>query len=63
MIFHRGFWIEHLSYLKNNSLYNTNVDVDASDELLILQTCSHNEDYAKYKDKYLLVVAKRVRYE
>ena len=63
MNFDKEGWIEHLSYLKNNSLYNTNVDVDASDELLILQTCSHNEDYAKYKDKYLLVVAKRVRYE
>ncbi len=63
MNFDKEGWNEHLSYLKNNSLYNTNVDVDSSDELLILQTCSHNEEYAKYKDRYLLVIAKRVRYE
>ena len=56
-------WNEHINYLKNKSLYDTNVDVDATDDVLILQTCSHNEDYIKYKDKYLLVVAKRVRYE
>ena len=62
MNFDQEGWKNHLNYLKNNSLYNTNVDVLSSDELLILQTCSHNEEYAKYKDKYLLVVAKRVLY-
>ncbi len=56
-------WSEHVASLKNKSLYNTNVNVDASDELLILQTCSHKEEYQKYKDRYLLVIAKRVRYE
>ena len=56
-------WLEHINYLKNKSLYNTNVKVDETDEVLILQTCSHNEDYYKFKDRYLLVVAKRVRYE
>ncbi len=56
-------WLEHINYLKNKSLYNTGVSVDATDEVLILQTCSHNEKYIKYKDRYLLVVAKRVRYE
>ncbi len=56
-------WHEHLNYLKNKSLYDTNVDVDSTDDILILQTCSHNEEYLKYKDRYLLVVAKRVSYE
>lgn len=56
-------WAEHLKYLKSNSLYETNVNVESDDEILILQTCSHNEDYYKFKDRYLLVVAKRVRYE
>ncbi len=56
-------WLDHLHFLKNKSLYNTNVDVDVTDEILILQTCSHNEEYIKYKDRYLLVVAKRVSYE
>ncbi len=56
-------WNEHINYLKNKSLYDTKVDVDETDDVLILQTCSHNETFYKYKDKYLLVVAKRVRYE
>lgn len=56
-------WLEHISYLKNKSLYETYVDVDETDDVLILQTCSHNEEYIKYKDKFLLVVAKRIKYE
>lgn len=56
-------WKEHITYLKNKSLYNTGVIVDETDDILILQTCSHSEDYIKYKDRYLLVVAKRVKYE
>jgi len=56
-------WNEHINYLKNKSLYNTGVSVDDTDDVLILQTCSHNSNYSKYKDKYLLVVAKRVKYE
>ena len=56
-------WLEHITYLKNKSLYDTSINVDETDDVLILQTCSHNEEYIKYKDKYLLVVAKRVRYE
>lgn len=56
-------WLEHINYLKNKSMYDTGVTVDETDEILVLQTCSHNENYAKYKNKYLLVVAKRVKYE
>lgn len=56
-------WFEHISYLKNKSLYDTGVSIDATDDVLLLQTCSHNEDYSKYKSKYLVVVAKRVSYE
>ena len=56
-------WLEHINYLKNKSIYDTGVSVDETDEVLILQTCSHSEEYIKYKNKYLLVVAKRVKYE
>ena len=56
-------WLEHITYLKNKSMYDTGVKIDASDDVLILQTCSHSEEYAKYKDKYLVVVAKRVLYQ
>ena len=45
---------------KNNSFYQTNVDVNANDEILILQTCSNNSKYKKYKDKFLLIIAKRI---
>ncbi len=56
-------WFEHISYLKNKSLYDTGISVDSTDDVLILQTCSHSEEFAKYKDKYLVVVAKRVLYQ
>ena len=56
-------WYEHITYLKNKSLYDTGVKVDDTDDVLILQTCSHSEEFAKYKDKYLVVVAKRVLYQ
>ena len=56
-------WKEHINYLKNKSLYATYVEVDETDDVLILQTCSHSEEYSKYKDRYLLVVAKRINYE
>ena len=53
-------WLEHLKYLKNNSWYDTDVILDKKDQVLILQTCSHHRKYKNYKDKYLLVIAKRV---
>ena len=45
---------------KNNSFYKTNVDTSSNDKILILQTCSNHKDYKKYKDKYLLIIAKRI---
>lgn len=45
---------------KNKSLYNTNVDVSPADKILILQTCSNLKKYQKYKDKYLLIIAKKI---
>ena len=44
---------------KNKSLYDTNVEVSENDKILILQTCSNHKDYKKYKDKYLLIIAKK----
>lgn len=54
-------WFDHISKLKNNSFYDTGVDVVSTDEILILQTCSHHKDYKKYKKKYLLIVAKKIK--
>ena len=44
-------WLEHLKYLKNNSWYDTEVNIDSNDQILILQTCSHHKKYKKYKLK------------
>lgn len=53
-------WFNHLTKLKNKSLYNTNIDITKNDNILILQTCSTHKNYQKYPKKYLLVIAKEV---
>ena len=45
---------------KNKSLYNTNVDINNDDNILILQTCSNHPNYQKYENKYLLIIAKKI---
>ncbi len=51
---------EDLVKYKNNSFYETGVNVSKDDEILILQTCSNNRAYKKYKNKFLLIIAKRI---
>ena len=46
---------------KEKSLYNTGIDVYNGDEILVLQTCSNLSKYREYKDKYLLIIAKRMK--
>ena len=53
-------WYRHIIKLKNKSLYNTSVDISQNDEILILQTCSNNQNYSNYDQKYLLVISKRI---
>ena len=53
-------WLEHLNKLKSLSWYETGVNVDKDDEILILQTCSHHKKYKNYKNKYLLIIAKKI---
>lgn len=48
-------WMSHIEWLKNNSLYDTKIDVNISDRIVILQTCNYNPD-----NTYLLVSAKKV---
>ena len=45
---------------KKRSFYDTGVEINPGDRILILQTCSNHKDYKKYKDKYLLIFAKQV---
>lgn len=53
-------FFSHIKTLKEKSWYDTGVTIEESDEVLILQTCSHHKKYSKYKNKYLLVIAKKV---
>lgn len=54
-------WLEHLNKLKSLSWYETGVNVSKDDEILILQTCSHHKKYKNYKNKYLLIIAKKIQ--
>ena len=51
---------KHLKMLKNNSMYDTGVEVSKDDQILLLQTCSTKKEYELYKKKFLLVIARKV---
>lgn len=53
-------YYNHITKLKEKSLYNTDVELTEKDEILLLQTCSTHKDYQQYDKKYLLVIAKRI---
>lgn len=53
-------WYTHIKKFKDNSFYETGVDINENDNILILQTCSTHSDYKMYEKKYLLVVAKEI---
>ena len=51
---------KHISDLKDKSLYDTGIELNQEDEILILQTCSNHIDYLNYDKKYLLIISRRV---
>lgn len=53
-------YYKHILELKNKSLYDTGVNINKDDEVLILQTCSYHKDYSNYEDRFLLIIGKRV---
>ncbi len=53
-------WYKHIMQLKEKSMYETNVENTKKDNVLILQTCSHHADFTKYKNKYLIIVARGI---
>ena len=55
LIFSDSGWLQHLTWLKANSLYDTKVNVEFNDRIVIIQTCNYNPD-----DEYLLVSAKKI---
>ena len=52
-------WYSHITKLQSKSLYNIDVTLNKSDNILIMQTCSNNPNY-KEKKKYLLVISRKV---
>lgn len=50
-------YYNHFKRLKNRSLYDTGVNIEESDNVLVLQTCI----YGKYKGKLLVIVAKEMK--
>lgn len=49
-------WNNHLKWLKDKSLYDTKIDIDEKDEILILQTC-----YYYPMDSFIIVSAKKIK--
>lgn len=45
----------HLQYLKEQSVYETGINVDGDDEIIVLQTCYYNP-----MGSYLIIVGKKV---
>ena len=56
-------WYKHLMKLKQKSMYDTGNKIQEDDEILILQTCSTHDDYKQYKNKYLLIILRRIKNE
>ena len=54
-------YLKHLQNLKSKSFYDTGVEVNKDDKILIMQTCSNMKEYSKYPKKYMLVIAKEVK--
>lgn len=50
-------WLDHFNKLKKRSLYDTSVNINKEDNILILQTCI----YGKYKGNLLVVVAVEIK--
>ena len=51
---------KELEKYKRNSWYDTKVEVDKNDNILLLQTCSYLNKYKKFNNKYVLIFAKEV---
>lgn len=53
-------WLNHLTKLKKKSMYDTGVEVNENDKILILQTCTTKSEYRNLKRKFLLIIAREV---
>lgn len=48
-------------YFKNKSFYEINSKLTKDDKILIIQTCSYHKDYLEYDNKFLLIVARKIK--
>lgn len=55
LIFDKESYVNHLNWLKDNSIFNFNVSLDQTSEIIIFQTC-----YYIPKNSYLLIAWKKV---
>lgn len=53
-------WYKHIKSFKDKSMYDTGIEIDKNDNIIILQTCSTHSDYRMYEKKYLLIVGKEI---
>ena len=53
--FNRNEYKNHIMYLKENSIYDTNENISDDEDLLILQTCNYNP-----VGSYLLIISKKI---
>ena len=53
-------WLERLNIYKNNSEYDTGVEVQKFDRILILQTCSMDPNYREKYYRYNLLIMGRL---
>ena len=54
--FNDSEWIQHINWMRHNSVYDTDVDIGLNDKIVTLQTC-----YYKPKNSYLIVNAKKIK--
>lgn len=47
---------KHLEWLKNKSLYDTNISIDGNDQIIVLQTCDVTNE-----GEYIIIVGKKIK--
>jgi len=53
-------YYNHILNLKRKSFYETEVNIEKDDEILIIQTCSTHNKYNNYENKFLLIIGKKI---
>lgn len=54
--FNDSEWIQHINWMRQNSIYDADIEIGLNDKIITLQTC-----YYKPKNSYLIVNAKKIK--